>query len=464
MSEFGKEMGTPILWIDTDPNMHGYHVPDGTTVLNVRSKMPLSQVFWHEAFHWIANNNAKLYRDITAYFKGKDAFSADQLGAYRKRIGRPEMSDKLTIEEMLADNFEEVKNRVKIFKEMGAEQPSLARKFVAWVKRIMDKFAEFFHNPEGKLTTSQRDSFVKAFGRLARDMKDGNNKPLFKVYKEGKEIKLPDGKLVTDGVKLSMKNDVDKAEKVGDNETKESREFRERFDTVTQHMFAEKAYTNEDIAQTYHDVMAAMDKVADNIANAKTHEELDEIRDSLQPIRMRLMDYNIAESESSKEQAAIDLRVAREVFENANRGSEARSRVEKEAPPSHQRGRNTRAKQAARSRLHGGRGERIPESAYSVNGYLLKTPNNKHEANDYYVEMREGYVPKASANFNTTNTKHSDKGAFSSAKTKVADKTGETKYSYGPSNNTNEGFIHRIRNIFKSDEKPSMNPHGKEWR
>lgn len=49
-------------------------------------------------------------------------------------------------------------------------------------------------------------------------------------------------------------------------------------------------------------------------------------------------------------------------------------------------------------------------------------------------------------------------------KTKVVDKTGETKYSYGPSNNTNEGFIHRIRNIFKSDENPSMNPHGKEWR
>lgn len=205
MSEFGKEMGTTILWIDTDPNMHGYHVPDGTTVLNVRSKMPLSQLFWHEAFHWIANNNAKLYRDITAYFKGKDAFSADQLEAYRKRIGRSEMSDELTIEEMLADNFEEVKNRVKIFKEMGAERPSLARKFVAWVKRIMDKFAEFFHNPEGKLTTSQRDSFVKAFGRLARDMKDGNGRPLFKVYKEGKEIKLPNGRLVTDGIKLSAK-------------------------------------------------------------------------------------------------------------------------------------------------------------------------------------------------------------------------------------------------------------------
>lgn len=71
-----------------------------------------------------------------------------------KRIGRPGISDELAIEEMLADNFEEVKERVKIFKEMGAEQPSLARKFVAWVKRIMDKFAEFFHNPEGKLTTS----------------------------------------------------------------------------------------------------------------------------------------------------------------------------------------------------------------------------------------------------------------------------------------------------------------------
>ncbi len=74
----------------------------------------------------------------------------------------------------------------------------------------MDKFAEFFHTPEEKLTTAQRDSFVKAFGRLARDMKDVQGRPLFKVYKEGKEIRLLSGQLVTEGIKLSTENDINK--------------------------------------------------------------------------------------------------------------------------------------------------------------------------------------------------------------------------------------------------------------
>ncbi len=175
--------------------------------------------FIREAEALLSLNDGKAYAkgEIARAIRNAKVVDNDDLtpDAYRKRIGRTEMSDDLTVEEMFADSFEEVKDRVNVFKEMGVEQPSLAKRFTAWAKRIMDKFAEFFHNPEGKLTTAQRDSFVKAFGRLAHDMKDGEGRPLFKVYKEGKEIRLTSGQLVTEGIKLSAKNDIENVDKTG---------------------------------------------------------------------------------------------------------------------------------------------------------------------------------------------------------------------------------------------------------
>lgn len=147
-------------------------------------------------------------------------------------------------------------------------------------------------------------------------------------------------------------------------------------------MIAEKGYTQQDIAKTYDDVMSAMESVADEIANAQSHVELDEIRDNLKPIRLRMMDFNKAKTIADKEYAAVNLRVAREVFENADRGSKARSRVEQKASPSYKRERGARTQQAIRQGLNGGRSKRISEFDYSVNGYLLETPNNKREAND----------------------------------------------------------------------------------
>ena len=205
----------------------------------------------------------------------------------------------------------------------------------------------------------------------------------------------------------NRKYSVDISDNLRYNKNKtDSEQFHDQFDSGTQEMFAEKGYTQEDISKTYDEVMSAMESVADDVANAQSHAELDEIRDNLKPIRVRLMDFSKAKTPDLKAQAAIDVRVAREVFENAVRGSEARSRIEKKAPPSHQRSRSARDKQSAKNGLHGGGSERISEFAYSVNGYLLDTPSNKRDANDYYVHIRNEYKPK----------KHSNQGAFSNAK------------------------------------------------
>lgn len=430
MSEFGKQMGTPILWISTDPKLHGFHAPNGTTVLNVRSNMDLSKTFWHEAFHWVAGNNEELYNELLDYFKNKSAFSKKQLDAYRKRIGRPGISDELAIEEMLADYFEEVKDRVKIFKEMGAEQPSLARQFVAWVKRIMDKFAEFFHNPEGKLTTAQRDSFVKAFGRLARDIKDGNGRPLFKVYKEDKEIRLTNGRLVTEGIKLSAENDIDNGAKVGDNEGKVITEQQkdELFRQVNKHI---DKYINEQIAkgrneadlweelQSEHsahrmEILGGYKATADYLKNMKGDKEYREL--IAQKYCSKYDEWKPSEREAKLDEFyETTLEQMKEVVDYAGL-------IYREIAIDRAR--------AARSKE---RGLRVTSWRDAENRKASNEGNSK-----------------AGEKLNN-NQKHSEKGAFSN---------GETKYSYGPSNNSNKGFLNCIRNVFSKDE---LAP-GEEWR
>lgn len=171
------------------------HIPGtNVTLLNRKAGMSLQKTFWHETFHWIKANNDPLWEELLTYFKGKTAFTKEQIDSYREKYGRYDLQrDEDVIEELLADAFVDVKQRVPLIQEMAKENPSLAKKFVAWLKRMMDRFVEVFHNPEGKLTTAQRDQFVEAFGRLAASMVDGNKKKLFKTYNNGKRITFLDG-------------------------------------------------------------------------------------------------------------------------------------------------------------------------------------------------------------------------------------------------------------------------------
>lgn len=194
-SALGSELGCQIVWIDADPRLNGMHIPGtNVTLLNRKAGMSLQKTFWHETFHWIKANNDPLWEELLTYFKGKTAFTKEQIDSYREKYGRYDLQrDEDVIEELLADAFVDVKQRVPLMQEMAKENPSLAKKFVAWLKRMMDRFVEVFHNPEGKLTTAQRDQFVEAFGRLAASMVDGNKKKLFKTYNNGKRITFLDG-------------------------------------------------------------------------------------------------------------------------------------------------------------------------------------------------------------------------------------------------------------------------------
>lgn len=424
ISEFGQQMGTPILWISADPKLHGYHAPNGTTVLNVRSNMDLSKTFWHETFHWVAGNNEALYNELLDYFKGQSAFSKAQLDAYRKRIGRPGMSDELTIEEMLADAFEEVTQRVKIFKEMGVKQPSLAKQFVAWVKRIMDRFAEFFHNPEGKLTTAQRDSFVKAFGRLARDIVDGNGIPLFKVYKEGKEIRLPSGELVTAGIKLSAENDIDNGGKVGDNEGKiKSIKVNNRLSLRPDGHFDVKLLKPRPSigVESYNDRVERrkaeiedMDRLLQLGQNPDAYAELlsDHTLDQIEEYRNRMgWTYVRLAQEYERKYNGFFAKYSPKVTEENVIG--ALMNLKGAIRYARQRGNISR-----RNRYAIGRDS-------SDGGKLPKLGAGNAEGTE-------------AGRTEQVTTKHSEKGAFSN---------GRTKFSYSASDNSNDGLFQKIKNI-----------------
>lgn len=176
--DFADKMGAKVQFFVGNPRLHGYY-QDGTTFLNRKSNTKPSWTFWHEAFHWLKSNNEALYADIVKHVSATEQFSQKQLDDYRQSIGRENLSDADTIEEMLADAMPEVKNRVSFMKDLGKENPSLAQRFVSWIRDIMKKFTDFMHNPKAGLTTKQRDSMIGAFDKLARDMVDDKGRRVF---------------------------------------------------------------------------------------------------------------------------------------------------------------------------------------------------------------------------------------------------------------------------------------------
>lgn len=183
LARFGEEMGVPVVFFRGHPDLHGFHV-GGITFLNVDSNMPLNRVFWHETSHWLQANNTILFDDIIKEVAGKEGFTQKQLDAYRESIGRPELSDAETINEMLADALPDVQKRVKIMRQIGKNR-SLVERFVSWVQDAMQRFKAWFtENPEAGLTKAQMERMEGAFAKLAANLRDSDGKRVFTVKHE----------------------------------------------------------------------------------------------------------------------------------------------------------------------------------------------------------------------------------------------------------------------------------------
>jgi len=213
IADWGREMGVSVVFFKGDPSLHGFH-QDGVTFLNVDSEITPQWTFWHEAMHWMKANNPDIYDDIVEAISGAEGFTKEQLDAYRREIGAPDMSDADVIEEMLADALPDVKRRVPLLRNIGKRDTGLVQRVVAWIRDVMRRFHDHFHTPKGGLTSAQRVAMTRAFGNLVGSIRDAEGKVIFRIENEGARITLRNGKPLP-----AVKYSLDNTGKLGDNES-----------------------------------------------------------------------------------------------------------------------------------------------------------------------------------------------------------------------------------------------------
>lgn len=191
IADWGREMGVSVVFFKGDPSLHGFH-QDGVTFLNVDSEITPQWTFWHEAMHWMKANNPDIYNDLVEAIRDAEGFTKEQLDAYRREIGAPEMSDADVIEEMIADALPDVRRRVPLLRELGRRDAGVVQRVVAWIRDVMRRFHDHFHTPKGGLTSAQRVAMTRAFGNLVGSIRDAEGKPIFRVGYEGARIILHD--------------------------------------------------------------------------------------------------------------------------------------------------------------------------------------------------------------------------------------------------------------------------------
>lgn len=192
MQEFGQQMGVKVVFFDGPTNLRGFYNKGITFINRSASKSP-SWVFWHENLHWLHSNNPELYRQMVDYISGRQEFSPEQLQAYRDAIGRPELTDADTIEEMLADAMPDVRKRVDLFRKMGRENKSLIQRFFGWLRDTMAAFHNVFSQPSYGLSRTQAKAMRDALANIAEDLRDGEGRRIFRTRGADREILTAQG-------------------------------------------------------------------------------------------------------------------------------------------------------------------------------------------------------------------------------------------------------------------------------
>ena len=193
ISEIGKRLGTPVMWFKAAPGFRGWH-SDGITYLNKNANWSHPKVFWHEVFHWIRNNNPKLFADMVNYIQTRAPFTGKQLDDYAATIHNGQnMTDAELVEEMMADNMVYVTRRVKFLRDLGKINHSLVKRFVYAIHDLMNRFIDFLNNPRAGLTNKQKKLMVTAFTNTAMSIKDQKGNNIFKKGSDG-EIVIDDNR------------------------------------------------------------------------------------------------------------------------------------------------------------------------------------------------------------------------------------------------------------------------------
>lgn len=207
IKEFGEKMGLKVVFFEGPSNLHGMY-ENGVSFINRSSSTSAPWTFWHEAFHWLRHNNPELYRQMVSDIGKKQAFSSEQLQAYRDKTGRQALSDADVIEEMLADAMPDVHKRVSLFRDLGKADASLLQRFVGWLRDAMRAFHDALTGRKAGLSETQKAAMRDALANIAADLRDSNGKHIFKVNGAEREITAADGTKLSYPARFSGKQEA----------------------------------------------------------------------------------------------------------------------------------------------------------------------------------------------------------------------------------------------------------------
>ncbi len=207
IKEFGEKMGLKVVFFEGPSNLHGMY-ENGVSFINRSSSTSAPWTFWHETFHWLRHNNPELYRQMVSYIGKKQAFSSEQLQAYRDKTGRQALSEADVIEEMLADAMPDVHKRVSLFRNLGKADAPLLQRFVGWLRDAMRAFHDALTGRKAGLSETQKAAMRDALANIAADLRDSNGKHIFKVSGAEREITAADGTKLSYPARFSGKQET----------------------------------------------------------------------------------------------------------------------------------------------------------------------------------------------------------------------------------------------------------------
>lgn len=387
IADFGEQMGVPVVFIDGDPRLHGYH-ENGVTYLNVNSEIPIHNVYWHESFHWMRNNNPELYSDLIGRLQELDIFSEEDIESYRESIGRPELTNEEAVEEMLADAMMDKKQREDIMQNVAKSDKNLIERFVAWLRETMKSFQAFMKNPDAGLTRAKIAAMNNELAKFLRRVEDGNGNRIFSVTPKG-EIRRYDGRAlpaVAYSAKTSAKWDEGLAGNQADREENIEQASRPWQDGSIDRAVFDK-YLNEEVMEVVRNSVASAIKQEVDLAAITNTASMADARDRLsyiQKLEARFNTSTVQSREDYKSRYASLVEYARRCFENDD---QIRGRYVLQMGADGRQGGIYQAGNEAR-----------PESDRAGDGGKLRAfdgglskqvGTERNAARDYYLEIRE---------------------------------------------------------------------------
>ena len=205
LQSFGEKLGVKTIFVrDTDSTAHGAHAGN-ISYINVNSEMPIGKVFWHESMHWLKASNPKLYQQLVK----AAGITDEQRQAYLEQTERDNLyTDAEIDEEIIADQFEDIAKRNGLLQSIAGKNRGLVERVVQWLKDTKNKFIEFFHNPQGKLTTKQKQALADEFGKIATRLVDPNGERIFRYNRRTHNLETIGGRSMAKTTPLSEVSDI----------------------------------------------------------------------------------------------------------------------------------------------------------------------------------------------------------------------------------------------------------------